>query len=64
MNCKNVIFIKIEMALIQSILVLESWLIGQNNLKKFSLFEFGIKNIGYYKKKVELHMRVPKGLKI
>jgi hypothetical protein len=34
MNSKNVLFIKIEMALIQSILVLESWLIGQNDLKK------------------------------
>jgi hypothetical protein len=43
MNCKNVLFIKIEMTLIQLILVLESWLIGQNDLKKFSLFEFGNK---------------------
>jgi hypothetical protein len=34
MNCKNVLFIKIEMALIQSILVLVM-LIGQNDLKKF-----------------------------
>jgi hypothetical protein len=48
MNCKNVLFIKIEMALIQSILVLESWLTGQNGLKKFSLPEFGIKNTGCY----------------
>jgi hypothetical protein len=31
------------MAIIQSILVLELWLIGQNDLKKFSLSEFSIK---------------------
>jgi hypothetical protein len=46
MNCKNVLFIIIEMALIQSILVLESWLVGQNDLKKFSLSEYGSKNTG------------------
>jgi hypothetical protein len=40
------------MALIQSILILESWLIGQNDLEKFSLSEFGIKNTGCYSKKI------------
>jgi hypothetical protein len=34
MNCKNVLFIKILMALIQSILILVSWLTGHNDLKK------------------------------
>jgi hypothetical protein len=46
-------------------MVLESWLIGQNDLKKCSLSEFGIKNTGCYKeKKVAMRMRVPRGLKI
>jgi hypothetical protein len=40
------------MALIQSILILEPWLIGQNILKKFSLPEFGIKNTVCYSKKL------------
>jgi hypothetical protein len=40
------------MALLQSILILEPWLIGQTDLKKFSLSEFGIKNTGCYLKKI------------
>jgi hypothetical protein len=40
------------MALNQSILVLESWLIGQNDLIKYSLSEFDIKNTSCYSKKI------------
>jgi hypothetical protein len=31
------------MTLIRSILILEAWLVGKNELKKFSLSKFGIK---------------------
>ena len=55
MNRKNILFIKIEIVLIQSMLVLEPWLIGQYDLKTFSLPKFCIENISFHLNKCKLY---------
>jgi hypothetical protein len=70
MNFKNVLFIKIEMVLIQSILVLEPGLIGQNDFKKNQSIRIWYQKYRLLFKKDKLrssykdNMRVPRGLKI